>query len=529
MVLIVFAVFLVLGGAVLTYGTVSAYRTRAQTDDQQAYFIARSAVSSTIRYIQKDTAAQQKIAALTPGNATLTGRYAFPEQAVSGSAETVEITATRFSNGKPSVVRVTASAAQNEIRASATAYLKGTYTAPSDSGSVHPLDNLLYFNGSGGVGQCTLYGNVAADGDFTFGQSTSLNGTLLANGKVTLNGNGSGLLGVKTTGDVEITGSGLVSNGDVYAMGSMVISGAGKVNGSVYIQKTGNLYGSGNISRNAQFGGNVSISGGGQRITGNLTTAGTVTFSNNTQSAFVGGNVTQGAALAPVKVDFSRMSQLDRAVSVPPISNVVTTGEKIYWPQVIDHYTIADDCVLNLAASPMGTLTFDTTQKDIRVVINSSQHFTQNIDVFVTGPHRLLIYLSGAGTTLTIEHRFMMQQDYPNDTSATPQIFIMGSGEAGQTVTLTSTPRVDAYIYLPKGTVNIGGGQEGDYNLRGSICAGTENISGSLTLKYCAPSDLTGTPLEGLASDGSGGGSGGSNGSGSTTTWTWTLDGWADK
>jgi hypothetical protein len=188
-------------------------------------------------------------------------------------------------------------------------------------------------------------------------------------------------------------------------------------------------------------------------------------------------------------------------------------------------YTISNNCVLN-SGSPSGystyTVNFDTSTKDINVVINSAFSLPSNVRLLVSGPNRLFIYLVNANSSFSItggNSVLMMKDNFNSNTlDEQPQIFIMGDGSANQGVTLSSDSRMDGYIYLPNGTFTAGGSNSYNYKLFGSVCVGSASIDSSVNIKYIAPINLTGTPLAGKAS-------GNTNFSGSS----WSLSGWLSQ
>ncbi|ADU26367.1 polymer-forming cytoskeletal protein [Ethanoligenens harbinense] len=522
-VLIVFVVFVVLGAAVISLSLASGSQTQAQIYQQQAYFAAKSAVSATMKYISdpNTTNLRDSVNALTTGNTlSATPTFKLPTTTPATALKNVQscpITITKIS---ATSLKVASTATVHGITATAIAYMKSS-SAPLP---IYPFDNLIYVNGSATLGQSQLTGNIVANGSFSYGNGSVINGTLLSNGDVTLDGDGSGLTGVKAKGTVTITGSGRITNGDVYATNDLIMSGSGKVNGSVYIGQSGTLS-NGNITGNATFGGNASFSGGSNRINGNLTTGGTYTYTWGNISTFVGGMATENATVSPVVIDFD--TPTFNSIAAPSGYTSINIGTSTFSSG--NTYSINDDCVLSFDSKIKGysnyVIKFNTIAHDINVVINSAQTVPSNIHLIVTGPNKLFVYLRGNNTSLNITNGncalIMSNNDSNNNANAQPEIFIIGeSGSSGQSVTLSSDTRFDGYIYLPNGTFTAGGANTYTYKLFGSVCAQSIIISNNVKLQYIAPPDLSGTPLNGMAS-GSGSGGGG--------TGSWTLDGWADK
>ena len=515
LVLIVFTVLMLLGMAALTASTVATKVTASTAAKQQADFIAQSAVKSAMSYIQSNTSVQGTISGLTTGG-SVSGNVNFSAK---GVTQNPTITVQYYNANTVKVIAKSQYSGPNGglVSGQAVAYL--TKSAGTDN-SIKPFDNLIYFNGNGSLGQCNLTGNVVSDGSFSYGNGSYINGTLLANGNVTLSGYASGLTGVKALGDVTITGSGTITNGDVYATGSLYLSGSGTVNGNVYISHNGSLS-NGYISNSAFFGGTADFSGGGNRIGGNLTVGTSYTYAWGTIGSFVTGTATVNPSIPPVVINFNRPNL--SPVSAPSGYNTVTIGSNMFSSS--NTYTISNNCVLN-SGSPSGystyTVNFDTSTKDINVVIDSAFSLPSNVRLLVSGPNRLFIYLVNANSSFSItggNSVLMMKDNFNSNTlDEQPQIFIMGDGSANQGVTLSSDSRMDGYIYLPNGTFTAGGSNSYNYKLFGSVCAGSASIDSSVNIKYIAPINLTGTPLAGKAS-------GSTNSSGSS----WSLSGWSSQ
>lgn len=529
LVLIVFTVFLLLGGAVLTLGAVSTYRTRAQVDEQQAYFTAKSAVSATVRYIQSNSDLQQKIAAMTTVNDSLGGSYGFSSQAVSAPA--VQITVAKVANGLPILLRVTASATQNGITSKATAYVTGKATQTTSGLTVYPFDNILYDNSSATGSNYVygkLYGNLAIAGDCLFSGGSELHGTLFTSGKVTAT-SGVTLQNICSAGTVDLE-SGPNVTGNIYTLGDFI------ENNATVAQ---NVYAAGNGSINHTIGGMAAFF---KNVTLNWTPSihtliygGTLTCPQNfTLSSYV-SNPPSGPtapaqnpanpALVAAKVNF-----VGPTFSQSPVLPTDKVGNNSYTLSHADFGTsLSKSCFLtqNGTLGWGGTIYLDTTGGDLYLILNANMTIPYNVNFYVRGKHRVFFYLSGSGTTFTINGQLRVDPADPTGTSDPPRVYIIGTwpgaanGQNGQTVSMSGSC-VDAYIYLPNGKVTASSANNSySYSFRGSICAGSAYVSDNgIIMNYVAPPDLSDTALSGLSSDGSQSNSGGSV--------AWALDGWAD-
>lgn len=286
MVLIVFAVLMILITAMLSATVVSTNLSAAQISNEQDHFVAQSAVKSTINYIlSSDTALLARIDSLTPASPTFTGQANFQGKGVTG---TITVTATQFSNGKPTVLKITAqpSTASKWGKPAATAYLKRAATAVNEAS---PNNFLFYVSGTDMGLYSNNTGNIMSASDFTISGGSSTMGKILTKGNVTVRNASIKTGPITAVGNVQLD-SGTI-NGDIVSGGTLNVNNAGTViNGSIYSNKAVTLAGA-TIQGSIRTNGTVSVANSGGSIGGSIYADGDVTING---SSIAGSVYTSG-------------------------------------------------------------------------------------------------------------------------------------------------------------------------------------------------------------------------------------------
>jgi hypothetical protein len=157
------------------------------------------------------------------------------------------------------------------------------------------------------------------------------------------------------------------------------------------------------------------------------------------------------------------------------------------------------------------------SKNNINILINSNFTLSNGYNIFVKqSNYKVFFYLTGNSSITVPSNSFIGMENY-----STPiNDFIIGDCDGvntNQSVTLTNNSRIDAYLYIPNGSLSATGSDINSEKFCGSACVKSATIDNGVDFKYIASTSLTGTPLDGKATG---------SGSGSTT---WSLSGWSSQ
>ena len=282
---------------------VSESTTQVAANAQQAYFTAKSAISTTVEYI-KNNPGEISYLVSNVGRGSLKGM---------GSYEvTVEYYPDK-TNTNSDKLKISATAKYSRITAaSGSGQYEGTRTVVAymaldredaqlaASSGIIPTDNVFYVDGDSGFNTCNLIGNAYVNGKFTFSNGSKVTGRVIARSDVTFTGGTHSTSELICFGNVSMSGGGRVE-GDLMLKGSGTMGNGAYVGGNVYAEK-GFTYNDGTIGKdlysknylnlnggrvygNAYANGNFSLAGG--NVSGNVKTNGYLTV---TGGAYVNGN-----------------------------------------------------------------------------------------------------------------------------------------------------------------------------------------------------------------------------------------------
>jgi len=383
-------------------------------------------------------------------------------------------------------------------------YINGSFYMSSSTSIVGKLISTGNMMLTGG---CSVANGIVCSGDITLDGGSSVTNKIICFGNISMTGGSLTTDGVVSFGNVNLNGGGTI-NGDALIKGDLIFNpnSGPNINGNVI--SDGNLsMPQGHIQNNATIGKNVTFNGGTPKIGGKLYCYGNVTSTQqgSTPANFVPSGITKTITYTPVDLS-SYASNKPVAISsntLPPIA-APTSDQNAQLHNIAtlntvtsNSYTITDSGSLSLDLFNIvpwnSTLTIDTTNKDISLLINSDFKFDKQLKVEVTGPHNLYIYLTGK-SSFTVDNQFVGMQNHISNS----QIFIIG--DDNQTVKLMSC-ELDAYIYIPNGIFSASGGHN-PYMFQGSCVIGSVDIQNTISVNYLKPI-IIGTPLAILAQPGS--------------------------
>lgn len=564
-VLLVFTMFVLLGAAMLTASTVSTRITMAANSRQQADLIAKSAIKSTLSYLNSNKPNVSSI---------IKGTVAFNDKTDKGKTvnSSIEIDPNPSNSA---ILKVISTTSYQSVTGKAVAY----FTRSSVNQAL-PTNYLIYASNPGSI-VLDGSGNFSSANDVTITGGKN-KGTFLIKGNITFSSsNGSYTYGdtlnyankiaVAATGNVDdegnqvygdiIAGGSVTVNqsagqiyGNIYAGGDVTVYGGATVHGNIYTK--GNLLNIGNsdatIYGNVYVGSNIGSSSTGfvDHIKGtayaqknayigwtpdfaNLILGGTWTLPNNaTISQFISTNQQplQNQTIPPFTVN--------TVAYIPSTTKVVTVPSKtadpaLYQPVSISNKTISADGSLDNfdPGNYQGTITIDARNKDINLLLDKNLAFNYNCQGFTTiGSHNVYIWLN-TGSSLSLTGCYIG----PADTTARPNVYIIGDN---QSITF-SNASVYGNIYIPNGTFSTTSsnkpyspsGMSVSNVLFGSMICKSASIGWNFPMTYYTP-NFIGTPLENAVTGGSLTINGNDvfYGSGSTASDSnWMISGWASQ
>lgn len=476
LVLCLLAIISILGVAASTTATNTHLSTINQHNTEQAYFTARAAVNTTVKYIQKYNSDTTKMNVLMSN----TGTGSLSDM----GSYTVNVSYTDSNNA----IKVSSSSLYKGANSKVVAYL----TRPTTIPVTIPTNYALYVGGnveSNVFSPGIVNGPVYIDGDFNLSYGSKINGKLITTGKIKISGGSGATNGIIGFGDVELDGGGSV-NGDALVKGNLTFGGGTVITGNV--QCDGNLdMPQGTINGTATNGGNVTFSGGAPKIVSNLNYKGTLSYAWGTTADWVKGVAQKTSNY--IGVDLSNYTSATLpAITAPTLTNNVT----------IPNNTINSSGILTSSIFSSlnygDTVTIDTTSGDINLLINTNFDPEKGLKFVVIGSNNVYIYLTGSSSFTAGSNQFIGMKDK----SLPSHIFIIGDGS--QSVSLSNC-ELDANIYIPKGSFAASGGAPSTYMLQGTCIVNSLNIASQISINYSQP-NIGGTPLQILTSSQSGSG-----------------------
>jgi len=466
-VIMVMAVMIILGGAAVTTASSTQLSTINQHNTEQAYFTARAAVNTTMKYIQKYSSDTTKMNVLMSN----TGTGSLSDM----GSYTVNVS---YTDSNKNTIKVSSSASYKGTNSTVVAYL----TKPTIIPVTIPTNYAIYVDGnvkSDAFSPGIVNGPVYIDGDFNLSYGSIIKGKLISTGKITISGGSGATNGIIGFGDVELDGGGSV-NGDALVKGNLTFGGGTAITGNV--QCDGNLnMPQGIINGTATNGGNVTFSGGAPKILSNLNYKGTLSYAGGTIANWVKGVAQKTSSYTGVDLSSYTSATLP-AIIAPILTNNVTISNKI-----INSSGILNSSIFN-SLNYGDTVTIDTTSGDINLLVNTNFEPEKGLKFVVTGSHNVYIYLTGSSSFTVGSNQFIGM----NDKSLPSKIFIIGDGS--QSVSLSNC-ELDANIYIPQGSFSAGGGAPSTYMLQGTCIVNSLNIASQISINYSQP-NITGTPLQ---------------------------------
>ena len=481
-VIMVMAVMIILGGAALTTASSTQLSTINQHNTEQAYFTARAAVNTTVKYIQKYSSDTTKMSVLmsNTGTGSLSDMGSY-------------IVKVSYTDSNKNVIKVSSSASYKSVNSTVVAYL----TKPTTIPVTIPTNYAIYVDGdvySNSFNPGTVDGPVYVNGAFNLSSGSEINGKLISTGNINIS-NGSGTTyNIVGFGDVELDGGGSV-NGNALVKGNLTFGGGTRISGNV--QCDGNLNMSqGTINGTATTGGNAKFSGGAPKILTNLNYNGTLSYAWGSIADWVKG-ITQKTS-SYTGVDLSSYTSATLPTITAPI---FTNNVSISSSNTINSSGIISSSTFSSFAQN-GTVTIDTTSGDINLLINTSFVISNIKNVEVIGSHNVYIYLTGGSSFNVISSGNSGQFIGMKDKSMPSRIFIIG--DSSQSVSLSNC-ELDANIYIPLGSFAASGGAPSKYMLQGTCIVKSVNIASQISINYSQPG-IIGTPLQILSTGQSGSG-----------------------
>lgn len=323
------AIISILGGAAVTTSSSTSLNTISQVNSEQAYFTARSAVDTTIKYIQKYQNDTAKMGVLTSniGTGTLSDMGDFSVKVTSVSSSSLKVSATSTYKGKRSTV---------------VAYLSKAVSLPS----LVPTDYLIYLDGNvnnENLNPGVVNGPVYVNGSFYLSYGSAIKGKLIA------------------TGPISITWGSATTNG-IIGFGDVTLDGGGSIDGE------------------ARVGGNVNFSGGAPKIISpsKLYYQGALSYAWGTASTWVPGGSFKTTNYTPLDLSSYTGVALP-IIYAPNITNTATFLNKRITSSGIITTSMFSGLNYN------GIVTIDTSSQDISLIINSTFNPQNGLDFEVTG------------------------------------------------------------------------------------------------------------------------------------------------
>jgi len=464
-----------LGMVALTLASSTYSNTIYQYKSEQAYFTARSAADTIVKYIQKYHSDSNIMNALMTstgtGNIDDMGNYR------------VNVSYADSNNNK---IKISSSATFRGVNSNVVVYLSKSVS----SYGIVPTDYALYVDGNVNVGTFNpgvVNGAVYVNGNFGLSYGSEISGKLIATGNINITNGSATTNGIIGFGDVTLSGGGSVI-GDALVKGKLTFGGGTTITGNVKCD--GDLtMPQGRILGDATTGGSVTFSGGTPKIDGDLNYMGSLSYAYGIVSDWVKGTVRRTSSYISVNLDEYTASTLP-IIPAPQLTNNVTMTNK----KISSSGILSDNLFSSLSYGD--TVTIDTSAGDIRLLVKTDFNPQKGLKFVVTGNNNVYIYLTGNSSFTVGSNQFIGM----NDKSLPSNIFIIGDGE--QSVSLTNC-ELNANIYLPRGSFSASGGAPSTYMLQGTCIANSVNIASQISINYSRP-NIAGTPLDVLLTGGSG-------------------------
>lgn len=450
------------------------------------------------------------------------------------------------------------------------------------AGDVSTQANLEVYNSA------TVNGNVVVNGDLISSGGTGLNVTPLSGetlsvqvgGNVNLSSGGNIQGKVITNGSFTASG-GVTVSGNISAQGAVSLS-SGTYSGNIVTGSDLSLNGSASVSGSADVGGASNLTSGsigsylksignvflnwGTSIRGYLRTCGAISVPSYAAiSSFVSDYKDGSNGVTASNIGLATPSAAASASFTPKTTNDVSIPSDVTFPTVYDEayfnsqsgqHRITDNGVLKSINGSDGTnvhnvwttispivISAGDANKDIYLKIEDNVNL-ENVQILIDTANTRNVYLciSGSNVGLSLNGNVDIGRSYASylagqaDTSS-PRLFITGTGETGQGVYYNNGANtIHAYIYMPKGTLQLKGtgygvetfsasqlsGASGDkqMTLVGSAVVAHYSVTNNINCLYVPLSSAASLPdwLESATSS-----SGGSSGS---AAGTWSVDKW---
>lgn len=492
-VIMVMAVMIILGGAAVTTASSTQLSTINQHNTEQAYFTARAAVNTTVKYIQKYSSDTTKMSVLMSN----TGTGSLSDM----GSYTVNVS---YTDSNKNTIKVSSSALYKGTNSTVVAYLTQATTIPVTI----PINYALYVDGnvySNSFNPGTVNGPVYVNGTFSLSSGSVISGPLISTGNINISNGSATTNGIIGFGDVELDGGGSV-NGDALVKGNLTFGGGTVITGNVQCDGNINMP-QGNINGTATNGGNVTFSGGTPKILGNSNYNGTLSYAGGAITDWVKGVTQKTPKYTGVDLSSYASATLP-AIAAPILMNNVTMSNKTINSSGI--LTASVFSSLNYG----DTVTIDTASGDINLLINTNFDPEKGLNFVVTNSNNpnstnnVYVYLTGNSSFTVGSNQFIGMADK----SLPSHIFIIG--DSNQFVSLSNC-ELDANIYIPLGSFAASGGAPSKYMIQGTCIVKSVNVGSQISINYLQPG-ITGTPLQILST--------GQYGSGN-----WSIARWANN
>ena len=441
LVLVILIFFTTISLAIIPATQVSYKSAVDQQLSQQAYFNARTAADTIIKYIINNPNNVSNILN-TNGKSTDTTNSDFDVSVTqNGDVNHLKIKATGYYPN-----RTSSSAKSSTIYA----YLS---KSSSTSSSVNPYKYLFYTTGAGST---VSAGSITGD--------------------------------IFTTGIFDYNNDGTI-NGNVYAKAGFIGRNNGTITGSVFTDGIADFEGSTKVNKDVTCGSDIKLNNGGAKINGNLFYArdyyiGNAKNSGNLSQYVAGTSTHQAVAPLNLDVNFSQLlPNLSIGSNMPQNNYTITNNQTITTSGILKDDTNS------------ATITFDTgsvkdSTKDIYIYIGNNINLQSSV-FYVKGKNNVYVYIKD-GCTLTLSGGapfFGMKI-----ATDIPQLYFLG--DTGN-ILLQSEAIIEGFVYLPNGSLTISGGTNNlrAFNFRGASVVKTMLLTGSTSMVWAQP-NLLGTPIQ---------------------------------
>jgi type II secretory pathway pseudopilin PulG len=265
--------------------------------------------------------------------------------------------------------------------------------------------------------------------------------------------------GVAIPGDVE------VRRGALNLPNSTLISGNLEVNGNLTMSNTARIDGS------VEASGDVSMSNTAE-INGSLEANGNLTMSNNSEidgDVKVTGSIelNNSAKITGKQIEHSTPVSLLLSTSPDPVppSELEKMGYLSLWNK---NKTINASGEYSGMSIGKGTLTFDTSNGDITIVVDGDVDLNNGAEFVIEGNHKVIFFAKS----------FSVSTKASVNADGKTKNFLLCSSQEGN-ITFSNNSTFNGYIYAPRSIVSI----SNKFNFKGAIISRRADISNNVNFE----------------------------------------------